>query len=135
MFYFGKNSKNRLSECHFNLQNIFNEVIKHYNCAVICGHRGEGEQDQAFHEGRTKLIYPNSKHNKKPSQAADVIPWFPNFPHIRWDDREAFYCFGGFVLGVAAKMEIEIRWGGDWDRDEDLHDQSFFDLPHFELIM
>ena len=134
MFYFGKNSKNRLSECHFGLQNLFNEVIKHYNCAIISGHRGEGEQDQMFHEGRSKLQYPHSKHNRKPSQASDVVPWFPERPHIRWDDNEAFYFFGGFVLGTAAKIGIKIRWGGDWDRDEDLHDQNFFDLPHFELI-
>jgi peptidoglycan L-alanyl-D-glutamate endopeptidase CwlK len=37
-------------------------------------------------------------------------------------------------MGIAAKMGIKIRWGGDWDRDEELHDQTFFDLPHFELI-
>lgn len=88
-----------------------------------------------FHEGRSKLQFPHSKHNKNPSLAADVVPWFPERPHIRWDDREAFYFFGGFVLGAAAKMGISVRWGGDWDRDEDLHDQSFFDLPHFELII
>ena len=76
---------------------------------------------------------PQSKYNKTPSLAADVVPWFKNSPHIRWEDREAFYCFGGFVLGVAAEMGLTIRWGGDWDRDEYLHDQSFFDLPHFEL--
>ena len=134
MFYFGKNSKNRLSECHFNLQNLFNEVIKHYNCAVICGRRGEGEQDQAVFEGRSIISYPLSKHNKIPSQAADVIPWFDERPHIRWRDREAFYFFGGFVLGTTSKLGIKMRWGGDWDKDRDLHDQNFFDLPHFELI-
>lgn len=134
MYYFGTNSRNRLSECHFNLQNIFNEVIKHWNCAVITGRRGQGEQDQAFFEGCSKLVYPTSKHNKKPSWASDVVPWFLNTPHIRWDDREAFYCFGGFVLGVAAMMGIDLRWGGDWNMNQDVHDQSFFDLPHFELL-
>jgi len=28
-------------------------------------------------------------------------------------------------------MEIPIRWGGDWDRDHCLSDQSFDDLVHF----
>ena len=135
MFYFGKNSRNRLSECHPDLQDLFNEVIKHYNCAVLTGHRGKEEQNRAVYEGRSKLKYPHSKHNRKPfSLATDVVPWFEDFPHIRWNDRNAFYFFGGFVLGTAAKIGIKIRWGGDWDRDEDLHDQSFFDLPHFELI-
>lgn len=134
MFYFGKNSKNQLSTCHPDLRNLFNEVIKHHNCAILVGYRGEKEQNQAVREGRSKLKYPRSKHNKEPSRGVDVIPWFGNPPHIRWDDREAFYCFGGFVLGIAAKMGISIRWGGDWDRDTELHDQTFFDLPHFELI-
>jgi len=131
---FGRNSKKRLLECHPDLQRLFNEVIKHWNCAVITGHRGKLEQDQAFNEFRSKLKFPQSKHNKIPSRGTDVIPWFPEFPHIRWNDREAFYCFGGFVLGIAAVIGIKIRWGGDWDQDEELHDQSFFDLPHFELI-
>ena len=36
------------------------------------------------------------------------------------------------MLGVAAAEGIKIRWGGDWDRDNDLADQSFNDLVHFE---
>lgn len=134
MFYFGKTSTKKLSECHPDLQLLFREVIKYYNCSVITGRRGEKEQDQAFSEGRSQIEYPLSKHNFFPSRASDVIPWFEDSPHIRWNDREAFYHFGGFVRGTASKMGIKIRWGGDWDRDRDLHDQNFFDLPHFELI-
>lgn len=120
--------------CHFSLQNLFNEVIRHYNCAVLCGRRDKPEQNRAFREGRSKLLFPQSKHNKDPSQAVDVVPWHAEYPYIRWDDREAFYYFGGLVLGVAAMMKIDVRWGGDWDTDQELHDQTFFDLPHFELI-
>lgn len=43
-----------------------------------------------------------------------------------------WYYFGGFVLGTAEEMNIDIRWGGDWDGDRSLEDQSFHDLPHFE---
>ena len=135
MPYFGKNSTKRLNECHPDLQLLFREVIKHHNCAVLTGRREKEEQNRAVYEGRSKLKYPLSKHNRKPfSLAIDVVPWFEDFPHIHWNDREAFYFFGGFVLGTASKIGIKIRWGGDWDRDKDLHDQSFFDLPHFELI-
>ena len=41
--------------------------------------------------------------------------------------------FGSFVRGVAYKMGVEIRWGGDWDGDFDLKDQTFMDLVHFEI--
>ena len=31
-------------------------------------------------------------------------------------------------------MNIKLRWGGDWDRDTQVKDNSFDDLLHFELI-
>ena len=65
--------------------------------------------------------------------ATDVAPWFEEKPHIRWLDTKSFYHFAGFVLGIAASMGFELRWGGDWDMDNDLHDQSFMDLVHFEI--
>jgi hypothetical protein len=30
-------------------------------------------------------------------------------------------------------MNIKIRWGGDWDSDNIMKDQTFNDLPHFQL--
>ena len=131
---FGTRSSNNLAQAHIDLQNLFKEVIKHYDCSVICGHRGEEEQNTAYAEGRSKVEFPNSKHNKTPSLAVDVVPWFKDKPNIRWDDKEKFYEFGGFVQGVAAALGmVDIRWGGNWDMDDELHDQDFFDLPHFEL--
>ena len=133
MANFGKISQTNLAQAHSDLQIVFNEVINHYDCAVICGHRNEEDQNKAYNDGLSKLRYPQSKHNKTPSLAVDVVPWFKNRPHIRWNDKDKFYEFGGFVQGVAASLGINIRWGGNWDMDDELKDQSFFDLPHFEL--
>ena len=41
---FGNRSKQRLETCHEDLQEIFNEVIKYFDCSVLCGHRGEEDQ-------------------------------------------------------------------------------------------
>lgn len=131
---FGKRSRTNLAQCDSQLQDLFNVVIKYYDCSVICGRRGKEEQNAAYAEGRSQKKYPDSKHNKNPSLAADVVPWFKVAPHIRWKDKKAFYHFAGFVRGIAAMMKIKIRCGSDWDRDFDLDDQTFFDLPHFELI-
>lgn len=125
---FGNRSKKNLSEAHPLLQEVFEEVVKHYDCSVIEGHRPQEEQDKAYHAGKSKLKYPQSKHNKKPSLAVDVVPH-----PIDWNDRDRFYYFGGLVMGIAAAKGIDIRWGGDWDSDNDFKDQSFHDLPHFEL--
>ena len=133
MANFGKRSAENLSQAHPDLQRLFNEVIKYYDCAIICGHRNEEDQNKAYDEGRSKLRYPQSKHNKTPSLAVDVVPWFRNKPHIRWNDKEKFYEFAGFVQGISVSLGIVIRWGGNWNRNDELKDQSFFDLPHFEL--
>lgn len=125
---FSARSRANLETCHEDLQRLFGEVIKHYDCTILCGHRGEEEQNEAFRQGRSQLQFPQSKHNSLPSIAVDVAPY-----PIDWDNRSRFYHFGGLVLGISIGMGIPIRWGGDWDMDTDLNDQSFFDLPHFEL--
>jgi len=126
---FGSRSRKNLSTCHEDLQDLFNEVIKHVDCSVICGHRNKQEQNEAFEKKRTKVKYPNGRHNAKPSMAADVVPY-----PIDWDDRERFHLFAGFVLGVAQSMEINIRWGGDWNKNFEVDDNNFDDFPHFEII-
>lgn len=131
---FGKESTSKLSTCDPKLIKLFNEVIKYYDCIVICGNRSKAEQDKAVKEGKSKTPFPKSKHNTSPSKAVDVAPYFAEAPHIHWNDTGSFIHFAGFVKGIAATMDIKIRWGGDWDSDWDMKDQTFNDLPHFELI-
>lgn len=128
MFRFGKRSEKNLETCHEDLQKVFREVIRYVDCAIICGHRGKEEQEQAFLEGRSKLRFPESKHNQLPSRAVDVLPY-----PVDWEDDRRFYYFAGFVMATAQSLGIELRYGGDWDGDYNLKDQNFFDLPHFEL--
>ena len=52
---------------------------------------------------------------------------------LDWDDRERFQYFAGFVLGTAKQLNLDIRYGGDWDSDNDLKDNNFDDLVHFEI--
>ena len=135
MPYFGDRSKRNLLTCDKILQDIFIEVVSYHDCAVICGYRGETDQNEAYFGGRSKLKFPKSCHNISPSMGIDVVPWYRIAPHIRWGDTKAFYHFAGVVRGVAAHHGCLIRWGGDWDRDFDLDDQSFFDLPHYERVV
>ncbi len=130
---FGKRSKRNLETAEDSLQKLFNEVIKHFDCSVLCGHRGQEAQDGAYHSGHSKIKWPNGKHNSKPSKAVDVAPFYQG-KGIPWEDKEKFILFAGFVLGVASQMGINVRWGGDWDLDMEIKDHSFFDGPHFELI-
>ena len=126
---FSRSSTRRLETCDQRLQNLFMEVVRHHDCRILEGHRGEDAQNEAYHNGRSTLRWPNSKHNKLPSLAVDVAPY-----PVDWEDLDRFRVFAGFVLGVAAMMGIELRWGGDWDGDWDYSDQKFNDMPHFELV-
>lgn len=126
---FSARSKERLSSCHPDLQTLFEEVIKDFDCTILVGHRGEKEQNTAVNEGKSTKFWPNSMHNSTPSLAVDVAP----FP-LAWKDIQKFYYFAGFVMGKAHNLGLKIRWGGDWDCDKDLHDQHLNDLVHFELV-
>ena len=128
MPHFGKTSKKRLSTCDDRLQEIFNEVIKHVDCSVLEGHREKDRQNKLFKEGKTKVKYPDGRHNRQPSSAVDVTPY-----PVDWKDRERQTLFAGFVIGVASQMGINLRWGGDWDQDFQVVDNRFDDFPHFEL--
>ena len=125
---FGPTSKANLATCDERLQRLFNVVVMYYDCSVICGFRGEIDQNRAFLEGKSKKMWPHGEHNKQPSRAVDVLP----FP-IDWNDTNRMRFFAGYVLGVAKMLGLSVRWGGDWDSDRDLKDQTFNDLPHFEL--
>ena len=125
---FGKSSKKRLLTCDDRLQKVFNEVIKHVDCSVLEGHREKDRQNKLYEEGKTKVKYPNGRHNRQPSSAVDVTPY-----PVDWEDRERQTLFAGFVIGVASQMGVNIRWGGDWDQDFQVVDNRFDDFPHFEL--
>ena len=123
-------SVKNLKTCHPDLARLFTEVVKNFDCSVLCGYRGPEEQNEAFQTGRSKKIFPKSLHNKLPSIAVDVVPY-----PINWENLERFYFFGGFVKGISTILGIKIKWGGDWDCDTLTDDQFFLDLPHFELIL
>ena len=126
---FGSRSRKNLESCDSRLQRVFNEVIKHVDCSVLEGHRSENRQNKLYEEGKTKVKYPNGRHNAYPSLAIDCVPY-----PIDWNDRERFTLFAGFVKGIAKGMyNYDLRWGGDWDNDFQVMDNRFDDFPHFEI--
>jgi len=134
---FGERSSNNLKSVHADLQIIMNEAVKHFDFTVLEGHRTVERQNELFHQGKSKIdgIKKLGKHNHLPSLAVDVAPY-----PIDWNDKPRFYYLAGLIKGIAsellAKGEIShrVRWGGDWDSDGKFNDQTFIDLPHFELI-
>lgn len=120
MARFSKISGQRLSTCDNELITLMNSCIAEYDFSVLCGHRGEAEQNKAFNEGKSKLKYPNSKHNSYPSKAVDIAPY-----PIDWNDIGRFKELAEIVKKKAKELGIEIEWGGDWGK--------FKDYPHWQL--
>lgn len=122
-------SSQLLEQCDPRLQKICEEAIKIFDFKVLCGHRGEQEQNALVKEGKSKTKFPESKHNSLPSKAVDIAP----FP-INWNDEGKFKLLAGIMFGVASMQGVKLRWGGDWNCNWDCNDQTFNDLVHFELI-
>jgi len=140
---FSKTSSNRLETCHPDLQVLFNEVVKHFDCSIISGMRTPEEQNKLYQQGRTKPgpkvtnvdgFKIKSKHNFNPSQAVDVVPY-----PIDWNNTDRMKMFIGFVLGTAAQLKKQglirndIVSGIDWDKDTFISDHRFKDHPHFQI--
>ena len=125
MPHFGKRSKQRLKGVDIKLQHILNRLVKIMDVSIIEGLRTQKRQDELVKKGASKTKY--SKHIK--GKAVDVAPY-----PIDWEDRERFHYMGGMLRGIAHELNIKVRWGGDWDSDGEIKDNSFDDLVHIELI-
>ena len=125
---FSEKSLAKLATCDPLLQRVFREVVQNFDCTILEGHRDEARQNQMVAEGKSQVRWPDGKHNTVPSCAVDVTPY-----PIQWDDRERQTLFAGYVLATAKAMGVKLRWGGDWDRDTEVRDNTFDDLVHFEL--
>ncbi len=155
MTHYSHRSLTRLRTCHDELEQLMLEVDKHFPNTVLEGKRTIEQQRKNVATGVSKTM--DSRHLDDPSNAVDAAPDPLSWPKMHADLAELlermsaqqrremakhilgyakqlahWYYFGGFVLGTAAQMGINIRWGGDWDGDRQVHDQSFDDLPHFE---
>ena len=144
---YGNSSKAKLATTDQRLQDVMNEVIRDFDCSIIYGERTAEEQFELYKRGREerngKWVITNplqkvtncdgtnkvSNHNYKPSRAIDAAPY-----PIDWRDTDRMYYFAGFVMATAVRLGVNLTWGGDWDRDTEVDDQSFDDLVHFEVV-
>lgn len=124
-FRFGRRSLERLSTVHPDLRRICEELIKEMDVAVLCGFRGEREQNSAFIQGKSKLRWPRSKHNRIPAEAVDLAPYSAGVPGgVDWTNISAFNDMCKRIERIAKELGVKIRLGRDF---------SFKDWPHLEL--
>ena len=134
---FSEHSKKLLSEAHPVLQQLMNLVIEYKDIKIVAGKRSVQQQRLNVQKGVSKTM--NSRHISRKGEdfcrAVDVQP-YPR-PKNGRDLREELTLLAGMVYGLAIAQGIEVsrsglRWGGDWNCNLKVEDNSFDDLFHFE---
>jgi len=123
-YEFSQESLDRLSSVHDDLVRIAFALIEEMDVSIICGHRNEISQNSAFINGKSKLQWPRSKHNRMPSEAVDIAPYCAKIRGIDWDDIPAFMLMCDKIERIAKELGVKIKLGRDFD---------WVDLPHIEL--
>ena len=130
---FSQASQDALATCDHRLQAIANAALEvGPDFSIVEGFRNEELQHRDFILGKSKLDWPNGRHNAQPSRAFDFSPYPPDWreaelPHAR------FAIIAGIILSKAHDLGIKIRWGADWNRYLDPRDEKFLDWGHIEL--
>lgn len=142
-------SRKRLDTAHNDLQRVFELALErsHVDFGIAQGERTVEQQQQYFDEGKSKVnprayetleeLLSKGKHIvdgdiRKKSEAVDVYAYYNG--KAQWDKEHLCY-IAGVVMSCAIELGIDLRWGGNWDSDGVvISDQSFQDLPHFELL-
>lgn len=122
----GKGSVGLLSTCHPSLVRFVERISTGIDAGdlaplvtdvmVVCGFRGQRDQDAAFANGTSQKRWPDSKHNVMPALAVDIAPY-----PLDWNDTKAFEALRRYAKGVAHGMGLPIR-------------TISWDWPHYELI-
>lgn len=104
-------------------------VVSIMDCKVISGVRSLTEQRHMVSIGASKTM--NSYHLVQDTgygHALDLAPY-----PIDWNDLNRFFALYGVGLAVAHEMGIPVVWGGDWNSNGVFKDQTFNDLPHWQI--
>lgn len=123
-------SEARLVKAHPDLGQLFRAVALVWDVTILESVRSPERQQQLFAAGKSKTL--DSKHLVQPDGFAWAVDAAPD--PVDWRDTGRFYYFGGYVRRVADEAGIKLRFGGDWDGDTVVSDQSFNDLVHYELV-
>ena len=140
LYRFGRRSLRQRDSCSEHLRRVLDRAIaiSPDDFTVVCGHRGQEAQAEAYATGTSTKDWPNSRHNSYPAEAFDVAPWriqASGRGYIPWKDTGAFYKLAGVIEAAAILEGVNLRHGGDWDDDGLTRDQNFHDLGHFEEIL
>lgn len=129
----GHRSREVYDELDYRLQRVCNRILLEVaDVSLLCGHRPELEQNQAFKDGTSELQWPEGNHNSFPALAVDLQPYpRPTSKKKLW---ASLAYIAGAAIQIAKEEGVTLRWGGDWNQNGDLTDNNFDDLFHLEVV-
>ncbi len=94
---------------------------------VVWAFRKQKDQQAAFKAGASRAQWGESPHNF--GYAIDVI----HFRKLYDLTNAEWVLIAAIGYEVARKLNIKVRWGGDWDGDGDIYDNRLYDPAHWEI--
>ena len=133
-YSFGKNSEKILANARQYLQRVARLALSWgiMDFSVVETHRNKATQNGYFARGKSRVQWPDGKHNSLPSDAFDLVPFINGKGSY---NKAHCLVLAGLMLAAAAVLGVRLRWGGNWDMDgEPITDQDFQDLVHYEVV-
>ena len=122
---FSNKSKEKLSECHEDLERVAFLALKYspYDFGITEGLRTLERQKELLAEGRSTTIHSRHLPNSGGvSEALDIAVYIES--GLTWDIKYYRKVAQAFFK-AAIELGVDIEWGGLWE--------SFVDGPHYQL--
>ena len=132
-FKLGKTSLARLQGVDETLVNVVKRAIEisEVDFTVMEGVRTLERQRELYAQGRTapgKIVTWTMKSRHIEGKAVDLVPY-----PLDWNDLEKFNKIKDAMFQAAKELDVNLRWGADWDGDGNYREKGEYDSPHFEL--
>jgi len=140
-YKYGRQSKSVLITLHPKLREVTQSALLLWDHSLLRGVRDVEQQKIYVHQGLSQTM--DSRHLPGGGYQPDFPPEFTELSYavdmapfiggkVSYDKRHVAF-FAGCVLTIARDMNVDLRWGGDWDGDGNQVEHSFWDGVHFEL--
>jgi peptidoglycan L-alanyl-D-glutamate endopeptidase CwlK len=132
-FKLGKTSLDRLQGVDETLVNVVKRAIEisEVDFTVLEGVRTLERQRELYAQGRTapgKIVTWTMKSRHIEGKAVDLVPY-----PLDWNDLDKFNKIKDAMFQAAKELDVNLRWGADWDGDGNYREKGEYDSPHFEI--
>ena len=138
-FTLSKASLDKLQGVHPKLVDVVKRAIEltKQDFKVLEGVRTPERQKELYAQGRTKpgpkvtwTLTSNHFVNPKTGygHAVDLVPY-----PVDWNTSSKFDAISKAVFAAAKELDVNIRWGKDWNQNGRPGEKGETDSPHFEI--